>query len=77
MPSPQPNQEHSPAADAAYGPVLPGLADLDAVTAATVATMTDPAATRADKLRAAETEQAAYVAFERRPHGAALLKAGI
>jgi hypothetical protein len=76
MPS-QPSQVHDLPAEIIYGPALPGLADLDAATAATAAAIGNPDATPADVESAAAAEQAAFLAFERHPSGAALLKAGI
>jgi hypothetical protein len=77
MPSQQPSQVPGHATAPVYGPALPSLADLDAATAATVAAIASPHTAAADVLRAAEAEQAAFIAFERRPGAAALLKAGL
>ena len=55
MPSPQPSQRRRPAS--------PTLADLDTATAVTAAVLADLKATAADRLRAAEAEEAAYLTF--------------
>jgi hypothetical protein len=54
---------------------LPTGADLDAATAATIATLNDPAATPRGILAAAEHEQAVHEAFLQRPGGDAQLQA--
>ena len=56
---------------------LPTRGDLDAVTARTAATIADPAASRADVERAAELEEAAFLAYLQRPGAEAELEAGI
>jgi hypothetical protein len=60
----------------ATGPVVT-LADLDAATAATLAALSNPDATTADRLAAATAEEAVFTAFERTPGGPERLKAGI
>jgi hypothetical protein len=55
----------------------PTMADLDAATAATAAAIADPSASRADVERAAELEEAVFVAYARRPGAEAELEAGI
>ena len=46
---------------------LPTRADLDAATARTAAVLADPAATRADRVHAAEMEQAVHHRYLQRP----------
>jgi hypothetical protein len=46
---------------------LPTRADLDAATAKTAAVLADPAATRADRVHAAETERAVHILYLQRP----------
>jgi hypothetical protein len=65
------------AAACGYGPDLPTRADLDAVTANTAAVLADPAAGRADRIRAAEAEEAVLTAYARRPGAEAELEAGL
>jgi uncharacterized protein (DUF1800 family) len=54
---------------------LPTRADLDAATANTAAVLADPAATRADRVHAAETEQAVHNRYLQRPGADAELQA--
>ena len=54
---------------------LPTGADLDAATAATAATIADPAATPQDIQAAAEHEQTVHEAYLQRPGGEAQLQA--
>ena len=54
---------------------LPTRADLDAATAATLATLKNPAATPQDVQAAAEHEQAVHEAYMQRPGGDAELQA--
>jgi len=54
---------------------LPTRADLDAATACTAAVLADPAATRADRLHAAEMEQAVHDRYLQRPGADAELQA--
>jgi hypothetical protein len=61
----------------ACGPGLPALADLEAATAATQAVLADPAATAAERIAAAEAEEAVLLAYARRPEADAVLQAGI
>jgi hypothetical protein len=56
---------------------LPTRADLDAATARTAAAIADPSASRADVERAAELEEAAFLAYLQRPGAEAELEAGI
>jgi hypothetical protein len=56
---------------------LPTRADLDAATARTAAAIADPSASRADVERAAELEEAAFLAYLKRPGAEAELEAGI
>ena len=66
------------ASPVAYGPDhLPTLADLEAATAATAAVLADPGATAADRIAAAEAEEATLLAYARRPEAEAVLQAGI
>ena len=74
QPSPQP--ETVTALPGAVGPVA-SLVDLDAATAATLAVLSNPDATAADRRAAAAVEEAVFTAFERSPGGPELLKAGI
>jgi hypothetical protein len=55
--------------------LLPTRADLDAATAATAAVLADPAATFAQRERAAEMEQATHLLYLRRPGAGAELQA--
>lgn len=61
-----------PAADWA---ALPTRADLDAATARTAAVMADPAATRAERVHAAEMEAAVHLLYLQRPGADAELQA--
>jgi hypothetical protein len=54
---------------------LPTRADLDAATARTAASIADPSATRADVERAAELEEAVFLAYLQRPGAEAELEA--
>ena len=54
---------------------LPTKADLDAATAHTAAVLADPAATRADRVHAAEMEQAVHNRYLQRPGADAELQA--
>ena len=54
---------------------LPTRADLDAATARTAAVLADPAATRADRLHAAEIEQVVHNRYLRRADAGAELQA--
>ena len=54
---------------------LPTRADLDAATARTAAVLADPAATRADRVHAAEMEQAVHHRYLQRPGADAELQA--
>ena len=56
---------------------LPTRADLDAATARTAAAIADPASTLMDVHRAAELEEAAFLAYLERPGAEAELAAGI
>jgi hypothetical protein len=56
---------------------LPTMADLDAATAATAAAIADPLASLADVERAAELEEAVFIAYLGRPGAEAELEAGI
>jgi hypothetical protein len=56
---------------------LPTKADLDTATARTATAIADPAASLADVERAAELEEAAFTAYQRRPGAEAELEAGI
>jgi hypothetical protein len=56
---------------------LPTRADLDAATARTAAAIADPSASRADVERAAELEEAVFLAYLQRPGAEAELEAGI
>jgi hypothetical protein len=47
--------------------LLPTRAELDSATGATAAVMASPAATAADRQRAAEMEQAAHILYLQRP----------
>jgi hypothetical protein len=53
----------------------PSRGELDAATAATAATISDPAATRTDVYRAAEAEEAVHTAYLERPGADAELQA--
>ena len=55
--------------------LLPTRAQLDAATARTAAVMADPAASRAQRARAAEMEQAAHILYLQRPGADAELQA--
>jgi hypothetical protein len=57
----------------AYGPHPPTLADVEAATAITDATVNDPSATMADRERAAELEEATLTAYLREPGAIASL----
>jgi hypothetical protein len=57
------------------GDLLPTRADLDAATANTAAAMTDPSATPAERVQAAETEQAVHLLYLQRPGADAELQA--
>lgn len=75
MPCLQPSRAHAPAdSTPVCGPALPDLADLDNATAAVFA---DPDATAAERITAAEREEAVFLAFARRLGGADLLRAGV
>ena len=54
---------------------LPTRADLDAATARTAAVLADPAATRAERVHAAEMEQAVHLRYLQRPGADAELQA--
>ena len=54
---------------------LPTRADLDAATARTAAVLADPAATRGDRVHAAELEQAVHLLYLQRPGADAELQA--
>ena len=54
---------------------LPTRADLDAATARTAAVLADPAASRADRVRAAEMEQAVHNRYLQHPGADAELQA--
>jgi hypothetical protein len=54
---------------------LPTRAELDAATARTAAVLADPAASPAQRLRAAEMEQAAHILYLQRPGADAQLQA--
>ena len=54
---------------------LPTRADLDAATAHTAAVLADPAATRAERVHAAEMEQAVHLLYLQRPGADAELQA--
>jgi hypothetical protein len=69
----EPTAEANPLAS---GPDLPTLADLEAATSATAAVLADPAATAADRIAAAEAEEATLLAYARRPEAEAVLQAG-
>jgi hypothetical protein len=60
-----------------YGPGLPGLHDVNAATAASEAVLADPEATRAERLRVLEAEEATILAYARRPGAEADLEAAI
>jgi hypothetical protein len=55
--------------------LLPTRADLDAATAETAAVLADPAATPAQRVRAAEMEQATHTLYLQRPGADAELQA--
>jgi hypothetical protein len=55
--------------------LLPTRADLDAATAQTAAVLADPAASPAQRQRAAEMEQAVHILFLQRPGADAELQA--
>ena len=55
--------------------LLPTRADLDAATARTAAVLADPAATRADRVHAAELEQAVHLRYLHHPGADAELQA--
>jgi hypothetical protein len=62
-----------------YGPTPPRAADVARATAVTQAAIDDPTASLADVERAAEAEQATYVAWQHSPeidHATAELEAG-
>ena len=65
MPGQQPSQPSRAVAGTipGRGPARLTVADLDAATAATAAVLADPDAPAADRVRAAEAEQAAYDTF--------------
>jgi hypothetical protein len=55
--------------------LLPTRADLDAATARTAAVLADPAATRAERVHAAEMEQAVHLLYLHHPGADAELQA--
>ena len=69
------NPEGEPPMTSIADDQLPTRADLDAATARTAAVLADPAATRADRVHAAEMEQAVHHRYLQRPGADAELQA--
>jgi Histidine kinase-like ATPase domain len=66
-----------PESEALRGPQFPDRTDLDVATAASAAVLAGPEASREDRQRALETEEAAFLAYLHRPEAEAVLEVGI